>query len=281
MKLKKIIALSTVAIMSLAMFTGCGSKETADNGEMKLVKDGTLTVGLEATYPPMEYIDEETGELAGFDIELAKAIAADMGLEVEFVQVGFDAIFAGLDADKYDVVISAISVTEERQETLELSDTYLANQQVIISAKDGSQITSVDQLTGKKVAVQVGTTADEACQYYQNDKAMEFDLQQFDDMTAAFLALKSGSVDCVVTDLVVGDYYVNNNPNDYVKSCDNLTNEPIAIAAKKGNTAIINAVNESLKSLIDSGKTAEISKELFGEDLTKNIDSNLKNYDEQ
>lgn len=280
MKLKKIIALSTVAIMSLAMFTGCGSKETADNGEMKLVKEGTLTVGLEATYPPMEYIDEETGELAGFDIELAKAIAADMGLEVKFVPVGFDAIFAGLDADKYDVVISAISVTEERQETLELSDTYLANQQVIISAKDGSQITSVDQLTGKKVAVQVGTTADEACQYYQNDKAMEFDLQQFDDMTAAFLALKSGSVDCVVTDLVVGDYYVNNNPNDYVKSCDNLTNEPIAVAAKKSNQPLIDEVNKIIEEFKNDGTLANISKDIFGKDLTSNIDTTIKGYDE-
>ncbi len=227
----------------------------------------------------MEYIDEKTGELSGFDIELAKAIAEDMGLKVEFVQVGFDTIFAGLDADKYDVVISAISVNKERQETLALSDTYLANQQVIISAKDGKQIKSVDELEGKNVAVQVSTTADEACKYYQDSKGMNFDLQQFDDMTAAFLALKSGSVDCVVTDLVVGDYYVSKS-DDYVKTCDKLTNEPIAIAAKKGNTALIENVNKSLKSLIKSGKTSEISKKLFGEDLTKNIDSNLKNYDE-
>ena len=280
MKLKKVMAVTMAALMSVAVFAGCGNKDNANSSEVKLVKEGTLTVGLEASYPPMEYIDEKTGELAGFDIELAKAIAKDMGLEVEFVQVGFDAIFAGLDADKYDVAISAISVNKERQETLALSDTYLANQQVVISAKDGKQIKSVKELSGKKVAVQVGTTADEACQYYQEKEGLEFDLQQLDDMTAAFLALKSGNVDCVVTDLVVGDYYVNNFPKDYVKSCDKLTNEPIAIAAKKSNTALIAQVNKSLKSLIDSGKTSEISKKLFGEDLTKDIDANLKNYDE-
>jgi len=277
-KTKKILALLLASIMSLCIFAGCKNNDENASSEAQFVKEGTLVVGIDNTYPPMEYVDKN-GKTVGFDIELAKAIADKMGLKVEYVNTAWDAIFAGLDSDKYDVIISSVSINKDRQETLALSDPYISNQQIIISLKGGVQVKSVKELEGKKVGVQVSTTADDACQYYQNNGS-NFDLRQFDGMTEAFVALEGGSVDCIVTDLVVGNFYIAQKGGKFIKTCDKLTNEPIAVAAKKSNTALIDKVNKALKELKEEGTIAKISKKIFGEDLTGNIDKNLKNFDE-
>ncbi|WP_290773980.1 ABC transporter substrate-binding protein [Anaerofustis sp.] len=277
-KNKRIISTMIVFILSLCLFSGCGSKEEVSD-TAQFIKDKTLVVAIDNTYPPMEYVNKE-GKTVGFDIELAKAIGKKMGREVEFINVGWDGIFAGLDSEKYDLVISSVGINKDRQEQLALSNPYLANQQVIISAKDGKQIKSVDELNGKTVAVQVSTTSDATCQYYLS-QGIEFDLRQFDGMTEAFVALEGGSVDCVVTDLVVGEYYVHNNSQKFIKTCDKLTNEPIAIAAKKSNQPLIEEINKILDELKEEGTISNISKDVFGKDLTQNIDTTIKGYDEQ
>ncbi|MGN8913670.1 substrate-binding periplasmic protein [Anaerofustis butyriciformans] len=276
-KAKKITALIITSILTTCLLTGCGSSEEVSTTP-QFVKEGTLVVGIDNTYPPMEYVDD-SGKTVGFDIEFAKAIAEKMGRKVEFVNVAWDGIFAGLDSDKYDLVISSVGINKDRQEQLALSDAYLANQQVIISSKNGTQIKSIDELNGKKVAVQVSTTSDDTCQYYLS-QGSEFDLRQFDGMTEAFVALEGGSVDCVVTDLVVGEYYVHNNPDKFIKTCDKLTNEPIAVAAKKSNQPLIDEVNKIIEEFKNDGTLANISKDIFGKDLTSNIDTTIKGYDE-
>ena len=274
---KKIAAIVLTSVLGFSLLSGCGSKDTVST-EAQFTKDKTLVVGIDNTYPPMEYVDKN-GKTVGFDIELAKAIGEKMGRKVEFVNSSWDAIFAGLDADKYDLVISSVGVNKDRQEQLALSNPYLANQQVIISSKSGKQIKSVEELAGKKVGVQVSTTSNDTCNYYLS-KGIDFDLREYDGMTEAFVALEGGSVDCVVTDLVVGEYYVHKNTNKFVKTCDKLTNEPIAVAAKKSNQALIDKINPILEELSKDGTMTKISKKVFGKDLTQNIDTTLKGYDE-
>lgn len=275
-KSTKVFAVVMAAMMSLFVFAGCGGSEEATE-EAKFVQDKVLLIGVDNTYPPMEYVDK-SGATVGFDIDLGKAIAKQLGRKAKFVNTAWDSIFAGLDAGKYDVIISSTSITAERLDTLSMSDPYIANQQVIICRKGADPVDSVEKLAGKKVGVQVSTTADDACQYYINDKGIEMELQQFDGMTEAFVALEGESVDCVVTDLVVGNYYISQQGDKFVRTCDELTNEPIGITAAKNNPGMAVEMNKALEALKKDGTLAKISEKWFGEDLTSNIDSKLKDF---
>lgn len=277
-KTTKVLAVIMAAMMSLCLFAGCGGSE--ENKEAVFAKEGYLLVGNDNTYPPMEYVDEKTGATIGFDIDLANAIAKKMGRKAKIVNTAWDSIFAGLDAGKYDVIISSTSITQERLDTLSMSDPYIANQQIIICRKsDKDPVVAVKQLKGKKVGVQVSTTADDACQYYMNKEGIEMDLKQFDGMTEAFVALEGESIDCVVTDLVVGNFYVANQGNKFQVTCKELTNEPIGITAAKNNPGMAVEMNKALEELKKDGTLAKISKKWFGEDLTKDIDTKLKGFE--
>ena len=277
-KSTKVFAVIMAAMMSLCLFAGCGGSE--ESKEATFVKDGYLLVGNDNTYPPMEYVDDKTGATVGFDIDLSKAIAKKMGRKAKIVNTAWDSIFAGLDAGKYDVIISSTSITQERLDTLSMSDPYIANQQVIICRKgDKNPVVAVKELKGKKVGVQVSTTADDACQYYMNEQGIEMDLQQFDGMTEAFVALEGESIDCVVTDLVVGNFYIAQHGDKFQRTCDNLTNEPIGVTAAKNNPGMAVEVNKALAELKKDGTLAKISKKWFGEDLTKDIDTDLKGFE--
>ena len=277
-KTTKVLAVIMAAMMSLCLFAGCGGSE--ENKEAVFVKEGYLLVGNDNTYPPMEYVDEKTGATIGFDIDLSNAIAKKMGRKAKIVNTAWDSIFAGLDAGKYDVIISSTSITQERLDTLSMSDPYIANQQIIICRKnDKDPVVAVKQLKGKKVGVQVSTTADDACQYYMNEEGIDMDLKQFDGMTEAFVALEGESVDCVVTDLVVGNFYVAKQGNKFQVTCKELTNEPIGITAAQNNPGMAVEMNKALEELKKDGTLAKISKKWFGEDLTKDIDTKLKGFE--
>ena len=235
-------------------------------------KSDTLKVAIDDTYPPMEYIDDN-GELVGFDIEMAAAMAKEMGVEIEFISTGWDGIFAGLQADQYDCIISSVSMTTDRMETMDFTSPYLANGQVIMVVPGDDSITSMEDLAGKKVGVQFATTADEAA-----DKALEsvdFEKIAYDDMTTCLTAMKAGQVDCIVADMAVAIAAVQEDPESYVVSSVALTNEPIAIAVNKGNTELLDALNAALIAVQEDGTLSAISEKYLGGDYTQDIDTNL------
>ncbi len=156
--MKKFVGIVLATVMTIASVTGCGSAAAKDAGE-------TLKVGIEIGYPPMEYFDEDGATAIGFDVEFAKALGEEMGVEVELVDTAWDGIFAGLDTDKYDVIISTVSYTEDRDANYTLTKPYIANAPVLVVPND-SEIASVEDLAGKTVAVQMETTADYIIQDY-------------------------------------------------------------------------------------------------------------------
>lgn len=280
---KLIVALLTgTLVFSLV---GCGSDSptvsteaesgtAADAGESAsdeplTLKDGVLQVGVEIGYPPMEYFDTDGTTPVGYDIDVANALGEKLGMEVEFVDTAWDGIFSSLDTDKYDCIISAVSITDEREEAYNLTKPYVANKLVLVTSKD-SGITSPEGLEGKGVAVQAETTADIymtelidgglTCDYYEYDKV----LNCFDD-------LKAGRCDAVLVDSVVAAYYLGEDADSYETVWENDEAEPMAICLKKGNDALTQTIESALDEMYSDGSLGEIATTHFGSDITEGL----------
>ncbi|MBQ4046661.1 MAG: amino acid ABC transporter substrate-binding protein [Lachnospiraceae bacterium] len=275
--MKKLLSLITACLLAVSMLAACGSSSSSDttnaaseSGESSLtLKDGTLMVGVEIGYPPMEYFDEDGATPIGFDIELAQALADDMGLKLEVVDTAWDGIFAGVETDKYDVILSSVSWTQERSESHTLSETYIANAPVLVVPND-SEIKDIQDLAGRSVAVQMETTADYLIQDYVKD-GLDTELRQYEKVINAFDELKMGRVDAVCTDSVVAAFYLGDDVNNYKNVWQSEEAEPICMCLKKGNDALKTALEASLKNLRDNGKLAEISVKYFGSEDPINV----------
>lgn len=267
LKKRSIIVMLALLIVLPLIFSACsGSKGNNASQEDSKV----LRVGIDDTYPPMEYKDKD-GNNVGFDIDLAKALGEKLGMKVEFVSTAWSAIFSALEADKYDCIISSLSITEERKKNIAYTRPYIANNQVIIVKSDNTTINSEKDLEGKIVAVQMGTTSDDACTEF--NKVTPFkDFKKYEAMTEALNELKIGRVDAVVTDLVVGKYFVARDEKSYKLVDTTLPKEPIGIGCKKGNEELANKLDKALEELMKDGTLKKISEEWFGEDLTSNIE---------
>ena len=269
--MKKSIILIIVLLLAVSAFTACGSTD----GKYGLVDD-TLLVGIDDTYPPMEYVNEN-GELVGFDIDFANALAAEMGVDIEFVSTGWDGIFANLAAKQYDCIISSVSMTTERMETMAFSTPYLSNGQVIMATPAlADSVTKPEDLDGLVVGVQAETTADIAAVKLLDAGTVSFDLKDFDDMTVCLAAMEAGQIDCIVADYAVAIEAAMKNPDVFVITSALLTNEPIAVAMNKDNEELINAVNDAIATLQENGIMTEISIATLGADYTSDIDTELR-----
>ncbi len=286
--MKKGMTLVLAMTMAAAALTACGSKstttapaassnETAAEGETSVestasfttVKDGVLMVGSEIGYPPMEYFDEDGATPIGFDMELAQAIADDMGLELEIVDTAWDGIFAGVDTGKYDVIMAAVSYTEDRDANYTLSRTYVANAPVLIVPNE-SDITGIDDMNGRSVAVQMESTADYLVQRLQAD-GLGVENKQYEKVINAFDELKAGRVDAVCTDAVVATYYLGDDSDSYKIVWESDEKEPICMCFKKGNVGLKDAMEASLDHLKANGKLGEIATKYFGSDITADL----------
>jgi len=239
-------------------------KAAEQKAELKLVNPGKLTVGSDVAYPPFEYTNQTTGEYEGFDIDLAKELAKRLGLELEVVNTAWDGIIPGLLAHKYDVIISAMTITEERAKQVSFSDPYFEAKQVIL-AKKGSGIKGVEDLAGKKVGVQLGTTGDFAAQKLI-ENGIEFELIKYEDTPSALMAIEKGDIDAAIIDNFVAYLAQKNNP-DVFEVIEDKTFEPeyYGIAVNKDNPALLEAINKALKEMKEDGTYDKIYKKWFGE----------------
>ena len=224
--MKKFVAL--LAALTLALtFTGSAMAESLT------LKEGVLQVGMEIGYPPMEYLAEDGVTTVGFDFDVATELAKRMGLELQIVDTAWDGIFASLDASRYDCIISAVSITEERQLNYNLTKPYIANKLVLVTAKDLG-ITSPDGLAGFRVAVQTETTADEFMKAKMEAGLAVTDYFVYDKIIQCFDELKLGRVDAVLVDSVVAAYYLGADADKFAIVWENEAAEPMGICLKKG-----------------------------------------------
>ncbi len=246
--LKKIAAfiLSAAIVVALA---GCGAKK--DSGKSSSDKTETLVMGTNATFPPYEYVDDNN-KIVGIDAEIAQAIADKLGMKLEIKDMEFDSLIPAVKSDSIDVVLAGMTVTDEKKQSVDFSDSYSKGVQVII-VKEGSDIKSADDLKGKKIGVQSGTTGDSYC---TTDFGQE-NVKQFSNGSLAVAALANGQVDCVVIDNEPAKNYVAANTGLKIIDTEYVT-EDYAIAVSKDNPDLLKKINTALKELKEAGKIDEI-----------------------
>jgi polar amino acid transport system substrate-binding protein len=244
------------------------ASDTAASDESYTIKDGVLMVGMEIGYPPMEYFDTDGTTPIGFDVEVSKAVADYLGLDIEYVDTAWDGIFAGVNTDKYDVIFSSVSILESRQQEFNMSEPYVSNHTVLIVPND-SDIDSLEALNGHSTAVQGETSADD----YMKEHAGELgvDLMQYDKVMNCFDDLKTGRVDSVFTDSVVASYYLGDDAANYKTVWENDELEPVGFCAKKGNDALTDKLEEALDALYEDGTLGELAVKYFGTDLSAGL----------
>ena len=264
MKTKKIVALVAAAAMVLSM-AACGSTDNSSSD----AKDGsaaaettktsdsdTLVMATNATFPPYEYVDGE--ECKGIDIEIAQAIADAMGKKLEVDDIDFDSIIPAITTGKADMALAGMTVTDERKENVDFSDSYATGVQVIIVPKD-SDITSPDDLANDEmIGVQQGTTGHIYCSDTPEKGGFGEDhVTAYPNGASAIQALQTGKVDAVVIDNEPAKAFVAENPGLKILDTEYVT-EDYAIAVKKGNTELLDQINETLAKLKADGTLQSI-----------------------
>ncbi len=239
--MKKILSLIIVLALSVCVFAACGEKE----------ENNTLTMATNAEFPPYEFYDGET--VVGIDAEIAAAIAEKLGMELEIVDTAFDSIIPAIVAGKYDIGMAGMTVTDERLEEVNFSDSYATGVQVVI-VKEDSEITTVDDLTGDKnytIGVQTGTTGDLYSTWDIEDEGLGT-VSRFNKGADAVEALKIGKVDCVIIDNEPAKAFVADAED--LKILDTAyAEEQYAIAIAKDNTELLDKINTALKELTEDG----------------------------
>ena len=274
---KKIVSVMLCAAMATTVLAGCGSSNTAstdaaaeettedveaeaateeaedaeaaeestDAAEVTTVEPGVLTMGTNATFPPYEYKDGD--DVVGIDAEIAQALADKLGLQLEIVDMDFDSLIASVQSGKIDMSLAGMTVTEERKQNVDFTDSYATGVQVII-VKEDSDIASADDLEGKLIGVQQGTTG----HLYCADDFGEENVIPYANGATAVQALLQGKVDCVVIDQEPAKAFV--EANEGLKILETAyTTEDYAAAVSKDNPALTAALNSALQELKDDG----------------------------
>ena len=227
------------------------ASESADAAELTTVTAGKLTMSTNAAFPPYEMTADD-GSFEGIDIEVAAAIADKLGLELQVDDMDFDAALLAAQNGKSDMVMAGVTVTDERQKVMDFSDTYAEGIQSVIVPED-SDIASVDDLAGKTIGTQRGTTG----YIYCTDDFGEDSVVAYDNGLTAVQALNNGQVDAVVIDNAPAKEFVAANTG--LKILDTAyAQEDYAIGVAKGNTALLDAINGALKELQADGTLQSI-----------------------
>lgn len=268
-KMKKLGAVAaSLAFAGALALTGCGnsdapadsagSADASGSDTMQLVTDGTLTIGTSAEYEPFEYMED--GEYKGFDLELAQAIADDLGLELKIENVDFDTIVPGVaSGTKYDMGIAAITATPEREKEVGFTDSYYMDDQAIVTMADNTEITGdnyADALNaeGVKIAVQSGSTAEA----FAKENFPNAELVPFKNATDCFAAVQSNQANALVTNRSVAAQLVATSFSNEQVIKQISTGEEYAIAVNKDNTALLDALNDSIAKLTEDGTVDEL-----------------------
>jgi len=261
-------ALLTAAAASAALLalTGCGSSSGEPGGageELGLVSGDTLTVATEGTYKPFSYHDE-TGELVGYDVEVAEAVAENLGVEIEFQETQWDAIFAGLDAGRFDTIANQVTITPEREADYVFSAPYTVSTGVLVVAADNNDITSFDDLDGKTTAQSLTSNWNELAQ----ESGAE--VEAVEGWAQAVALLEEGRVDATINDSLTYLDYANTEDASGIKVAAETEEESqSAFVVTPEREALAQAVDGALEELRADGTLAELGEKYFGEDVSE------------
>lgn len=257
--MKRILTPLAASLLALSL-AACGSDSDDSAEDTGTVASGKLTVCSEVPYPPFEVEDADAPSgFSGFDIDLVSAIAEDLDLELVVTPTSFDAIQGGaaLNANQCDLAASAVTINDERKGKMEFSDSYFTSVQTLL-VPEGSKVTKLADLAGKKIGVQAATTGEK----YANENAPQgADIISFQDDGKMFQAIKSKGVDALLQD--IGPNRVHQDEGGYTIVEEYDGDEQYGFALKKGNTELLEDVNEALADLRESGEYDTIYAKYF------------------
>ncbi|NIJ15017.1 polar amino acid transport system substrate-binding protein [Saccharomonospora amisosensis] len=259
-------ALALLPAFALAVTAaGCAEEvnpgqDTEAGGEISLINEGKLTTCTHLPYPPFQFT--ESGKTVGFDVDLVDLVAKDLGVEQEIFDTSFEGIESGasFDTGQCDVAAAAMTITDTRQKVMDFSDGYFdANQALLV--KKGSGVTGLEQLKGKVLGVQLGTTGEKYAE--DNKDKFGYDIRQYEDLALLQTAVKTGQIDAGINDNSVLYYFVKDNPDTEVTT-EFETGEEYGIAVRKGDRALLSKVNEVLAAAKQDGRYDSIYEKWFG-----------------
>jgi polar amino acid transport system substrate-binding protein len=259
--------LAFAALCALVLIGVSCTKENKKPAGNLTMEPGVLTIGMEIGYPPMEYLDTDGKTPIGFDVTMAKALGEKLGLQVKFIDTAWDGIFAGVSTNKYDCIISSVTITEERQAAHNFTKPYIGNSQALVLLK-GSAIKArtPEELEGLGVAYQAETTSD-IFMAKLAEQGLKFTPYEYDKVINCFDELRLGRVDAIVCDSLVAVDYVAPADTPFEIIWQDTADEVFAVCLKKGNDALTEALDKALDELFADGTMLKISQETFKMDL--------------
>ncbi len=263
--MKRMIAVMLAAFMLASVLTMAVSAKGSDDLLETIQKRGTIIVGLEGDWAPWSYVDEND-ELTGYDVEVAKAIADKLGVEIQIVPGEWDGLFAGMDAGRYDMVVNGVEVTEERADKYDFSTPYAYIRTALIVKGDNDSIKTFEDLKGKKTANSIASTYMNLAESYG---ATCYGVSTLDETLTMVL---QGRVDATLNAIVSFTDYMAQHPDSNLKvvaTTEDASN--VAIPMRKGDetASLREAVNKAIDELREDGTLSELSTRFFGEDISK------------
>ncbi|MGB3828773.1 MAG: transporter substrate-binding domain-containing protein [Ornithinimicrobium sp.] len=272
MSRKHLVGVSAAAATALTL-TACSSDDTgADastststgSGEYNLITDGTLVVATEGTYRPFTYHEGGAGDLTGYDVDVVTEVADRLDLEVQFEETQFDGIFAGLEANRFDVIANQISINPQREEKYLLSDPYTVSPGVVVVAEGTDDISSLADLDGKTSAQSLTSN------WFAVADDNGANVEAVEGWAQAIALLEQGRVDATVNDELTYLDYLTGNPDAGIKIAAQTDEESLnAFAFTKDKEALNAAFNETLTQMQEDGTLADIGTKYFGEDVSQ------------
>lgn len=289
--MKKFFALLLAVLMFSLAFAGCSNTpaasdnsssaaegntssegtESADDaaeasGWDYIAEKGVLVIGLDDTFAPMGFRDEDNN-LVGFDIDLANAVAEELGITVEFKPIDWDSKEMELSSKKIDCIWNGMSATEERQENMALTKKYLNNKIIIMTVDPSIKVESVEDLKDLKIATQADSAALEAMQANEAFDTFSANISEYPTYDECILDMQTGRMDCMVVDQVLGEYK-NSKLEEKMTVCGfDFGDDFYAIGCRKGETDVADKISDAIGALMESGKAAEISEKWFGTNI--------------
>ena len=270
------IAAGFAAIAMIAAVGSCGNAgqtpaettaaQTAatDDSLQKVLDEKQLILGLDASFPPMGFTDD-ANEIVGFDIDVAQEVCDRMGIELVKTPINWDTKEEDLNVGKIDCIWNGMSINPARAEAMNLSEPYMKNEMIFVVPAD-SDIKSMDDLAGKTIGVQTGSTAQEILE--AADLYADITESPLEDNVTALNQMELGFSDAVFLDSVVANYLITSHNKDYVILDGNLEAEEYAIGFRKNDQALRDEVQKQLSEMKADGKLGEISEKWFGSDIT-------------
>lgn len=263
--MKKILKLIATALLISIILVGCVKKEDVQKTTLldQIKKSGTMKVGLMGTYPPYNFLNEKN-EIDGFDADVAKEVAKRLGVEAEFITNEWSGMIAGLEKAKFDIVISQMTITDERKKTMDFTQPYIKNAVSVIVKDTNNEIKSIEDFKGKKIGVGLGTNDETYLRTKAIPKVGEFEIATYNDVVTTLFDLDNGRIDATVNNVFAIKPIIDKN-NIKVKTVGEPIKEDYAgMAIRKGNPELLKALDKALADMKSDGTYKTIFVKWFG-----------------